>query len=86
MKYQAVYIEWIDSALKLPVWLNTEKLLEETIKPHDKYQTIAYLVGGNDLEYALAASIHFDDGEAVQFGNVFTIPKGCVTKLKNIKI
>ena len=36
----------------------------------------------NKLEYVFCASIHFEEGSAVSFGKVFTIPKGCVTKLK----
>ena len=36
------------------------------------------------LEYIFASSIHFEDEKAVGFGQIFSIPKGCVTKLKNI--
>ncbi len=85
MKYQAVYIEWIDSTMKLPVWFTTGKLVDETKEPKDKFQTVSYLVNQNKQEYILASSIHLDDDGVVNFGQVFTIPKGCVIKLVKIK-
>lgn len=85
-KYQAVYIEWIDSALKLPVWHVTGRLMDETKNITSVFKTVSYLINENKHEYILASSIHFDEGEVIQFGQVFTIPKGCVLKLKKIKI
>lgn len=83
-KYRAVWIEWIDSTMKLPVWFTPYKLIEETKEPKDKFYTIGYLVHENKKEYVIAGSIHFNDG-VENFGQVFTIPKGCVIKMKNIK-
>lgn len=86
-KYQAVWIEWIDSVMKLPVWFPTGKLIEETSNPSEKFYTLSYLVNENKKEYILASSIHFDEeGSVISFGQIFTIPKGCVTKMKKIKI
>lgn len=85
-KYKAVYVEWLDSTMKLPVWFSTKKLLDETSKASDKFQTVSYLVNQNKQEYVFASSIHFDSDGVIGFGQVFTIPKGCVTKLKRIKI
>ena len=85
-KYQAVYIEWIDSVMKLPVWHSTGDLFETTKEISSIMQTVGYLVNQNKHEYILTGSIHFDGGQAVQFGQVFTIPKGCVTKLIKLKI
>lgn len=84
--YKAVYVEWIDSTMKLPVWFSTERLVEKTHSPEDKFQTVSYLVNENKLEYIFASSIHFDEDGVVGFGQVFTIPKGCVTKMKKITI
>lgn len=86
MKYQAVFIEWIDSTMKMQIWVSTEKLIDETKNPSSKFRTISYLVNENKLEYILASSIHYENGEIVGFGQIFTIPKGCVTKMKKIKI
>lgn len=85
-KYQAVYIEWIDSTIKSQVWHTPSDLLNETKEVVSNFQTIAFLVNENKHEYILASSIHFDAGEAIQFGQVFTIPKGCVLKMQKIKI
>lgn len=85
-KYQAVYVEWIDSTMKVKVWHSTKGLIDETSKPHDTFRTIAYLVNQNTLEYIFASSIHSDEDGVCGFGQVFTIPKGCVTKLKKVVI
>lgn len=85
-KYQAVYIEWIDSVMKLPVWHSCDDLLGITKDISSIMHTIGYLVNENKNEYVLSGSIHFDGGEAIQFGQVFTIPKGCVLKMQKIKI
>lgn len=88
--YKAVYVEWIDSTMNKQVWWNAKDLLEDNKKVHDRFQSIAYLVTENKLEYVFANSIHLeDDGNkfhAVAFGEIFSIPKGCVTKMKNITI
>ncbi len=85
-KYQAVYIEWLDSTMRLPAWHSTGNLIEETRQPQDTFKTVAFLVSQNKHEYILANSIHLSEGDVIQFGQVFTIPKGCVTLIKKIKI
>lgn len=85
-KYKAMYVEWIDSTMKLPVWFTTGKLDEETKEPSDRFQTISYLVRENDKEYIFASSIHFTDNEVSSFGQIFTIPKGCVIKMVGVLI
>ncbi len=83
---KAVYVEWIDSTMRKQVWWSVADVIEDTKKVRDKFQTVAYLVNRNKLEYVFAATVHFDEGEAVALGEVFTIPRGCVTKLRNIEI
>ncbi len=85
--YQAVYVEWLDSCMKTPVWFSTGELLEGTKSVRDTFKTVSYLVNQNKYEYIFASSIHFDkDNDAVSVGQIFTIPKGCVTKMIKIKI
>lgn len=84
-KYNAVWIEWVDSCLKLPVWFSPGKLVDETNEPKERFYTLSYLVHENKKEYVLAASIHFNEDGIANFGQVFTIPKGCVVKIKKIK-
>lgn len=85
-EYKAVYVEWLDSCMRKQVWWGGKDLIEETKKPRDKFQTVSYLVNQNKHEYVFASSVHFEDGEAVSLGQIFTIPKGCVTKLKLLEI
>ncbi len=84
--YHAVWVEWIDSTMKLPVWFPTKKMLDETKEPNDKFHTVSYLVNQNKKEYVFASSVHFDNDGVINFGQVFTIPKGCVITMKKIKI
>lgn len=82
-----MYVEWIDSTMRKSVWSSAENLLNDTMTVQDRFQTIAYLVNQNKLEYIFSGSLHFDgDNDVVSFGQVFTIPKGCVTKLIKLKI
>lgn len=77
---------WVDSCAKLPVWFNPKRLIDEMSEAKEKFNTISYLVHENELEYIFAASVHFDDSGVVNFGGVFTIPKGCVLDIRNIAI
>ena len=85
-RYKGVCVEWIDSTMRKQVWFSVGQLLEDTKAPQDRFCTIAYLVSENKLEYIFASSVHFEEEEAVEFGQIFTIPKVCVLKIKNIKI
>lgn len=84
--YKAVYVEWIDSTMRKQVWWGNQELLDDTKKVHDRFQTVAYLVNQNKLEYVFSNSIHFEEENTVGFGCIFTIPKGCVTKMKVVTI
>jgi hypothetical protein len=80
-EHYPVYIEWLDSALKLPVWHTAEDLFEETKETSDTFNTLAYMVNENELEYFVASSLQFNEGVVASYGQVFSIPKGCVTKV-----
>jgi len=87
MTYQAIYLEWLDSTMKLPVWHTTGNLVDSTKSPKDFFKTTGWLVNQNKHEYIICASLHFDEnGGLVNMGAVLTIPKGCVTKIVKIKI
>lgn len=84
-EYNAVWIEWIDSVMRLPVWFTPEKIIDDLSEQTDRFYTISYLVHENKKEYVLASSIHFDSDGVSSFGQIFTIPKGCVIKIKKLK-
>jgi hypothetical protein len=41
-EHYPVYIEWLDSALKLPVWHTAEDLFEETKETSDTFNSVAH--------------------------------------------
>jgi hypothetical protein len=84
--FKAVYIEWLDSVMQSKVWHSFSSIVEDNKKPSNKFFTVGYLVTENKLEYVIAGSIHYEDGEAVSAGQIFKIPKGCVSKIKSIVI
>lgn len=84
-KYAPTYFEWIDSTLHIPVWQDMEEIIERANDPH-RMITIGHLIHETRLEYILAGSIHFEEGEAIRFGDIYSIPKGCVLKKKKITI
>lgn len=85
MKYEAVYVEWIDSVSLKQVWHSFSDVTKDHTKTTDKMQTIAYMIFENKKEYVFCNSIHFEEDKAVHAGNIFKIPKGCVTKIKRFK-
>jgi hypothetical protein len=84
--YLPVYVEWIDSTTQKKVWWSLQDLENDFKNPNIKMQTLAYLVMANKLEYIFCSSLHFEDGDCMSGGFVFSIPRGCVTKIKRIKI
>lgn len=83
---QAKYVEWIDSTMKPQVWWDVEELIKEVSEQKSVFKTIAYLAYETKDEYIFANSIHNNDGVVVSFGQIFSIPKGCVLKIKNVSI
>lgn len=50
----------------------------------DFFYSTGYLFKETKWHYYLANSIHFEDNEAVSMGHIFSIPKGCVIKIKKL--
>lgn len=85
--YSRVWIMWDDSvAWKAKVWWNIGNFFKDLKKneTNDYIYTTAYLFHKTKRNYYLANSIHFEEGKAVSFCQIFTIPVGCVIKMKNI--
>jgi hypothetical protein len=87
MTYKRVLITWIDSTMRKTVWW-TYQALEQDINESEKgeyFYSVGYLFKETKLNYYIANSIHFEDKKAVSFGSIFSIPKGCVLKIENLK-
>jgi len=86
-QYKRVLITWIDSTMRKRVWYQYQDL-ENDIKEGEKgeyFYSVGYLFKETKLNYYLANSIHFEDKKAVSFGQIFSIPKGCVLKIEHFK-
>lgn len=86
-QYKRVLITWIDSTMRKTVWWNYEILSKEITEAEkgEYFYSVGYLFKETKLNYYLANSIHFEDKKAVSFGQIFSIPKGCVIKIEHLK-
>lgn len=84
-KYQRVYIEWIDSTMSRVPWHEYEDIIESGYFNSQKHITLAYLIFENKDEYIFSSSIYLENEEVATVGQVFTIPKGCVTKFEYLE-
>jgi len=84
--YLPVCVEWIDSASQNTIWWSLKDINKEMETVNIKMTTFAYLITSNKLEYIFCSSLQFEEGRCVSCGFVFSIPKGCVTKMKKVKI
>lgn len=86
-QYKRVLIKWLDSTSRKTVWWDYEVLNREIIKSEkgEYFYSVGYLFKETKLNYYLANSIHFEDKKAVSFGQIFSIPKGCVLKIEHLK-
>lgn len=85
-KYERVWIKWIDSTMRKKVWWSPQEILDE-IKISEKQDfmySVGYLFKETKSYYYLCNSIHFEEGMAVSFGQIFSIPKGCMIQIKKI--
>lgn len=84
--YHRVWIKWLDSTMQKRVWWSPQEILDEikTAEAGDYFYSTGFLFKETKLHYYLANSIHFEDGVAVSFGEVFSIPKGCVLQIKKL--
>lgn len=80
-----VFVEWLDSISQAQVWFSPDTIRDTFKEPTDKIYTIAYLIHQNKKEYIFASSAHCTEDGVINFGKIFTIPKGCIVKIKKIK-
>ncbi len=86
-KYKKVKIKWFDSTSYKKIWWNQNDL-DETIKESeekDYFYSTGYLIRETKRHYYLSNSLHIEDGDVIEFAQIFTIPKGCCESLKIIK-
>ena len=82
--YHRVWIKWLDSTMRKKVWWSPIDILDDVKKCEDGdyFYSTGYLFKETKKHYYLANSLHFEDKEVVSFGQIFSIPKGCVIQIK----
>lgn len=85
-KYKPVLVEWVDSMSQPPIWQSPDEVIDRFAETKDRIYSIQYLIHQNKMEYVFASSLHICEGKVITFGEIFTIPKGCVLKMKTIKL
>ena len=80
---ELIEVHWDDSMLDTQVWWYPEEWIETRAKKQEKFKTIGYKFYKDKNIIAFANSIHYDeDGNISKLGTIFTIPVGCITKIK----
>lgn len=77
-KYNLVHVEWDDSTNTPPDW---HKIGSSILKPA-KCVSVGYIVYECKRYITLAQSLT-DGGDC---SNIFTIPRGCITRTRKIKL
>lgn len=84
--WQLVTITWIDSIqMSTPWW--TPLAFDKDVERYEQVDRIlstGYLFKETKDYFYIANSIHFEDGNAVSFGSIFSIPRGCVKKIEKL--
>ncbi len=73
-----VEVQWNDSCALSEVWVSKRDLEEITLTPSDCC-TVGYLIQENEESISVAQSINDN-----QFGKIFTIPLGCVHRIREL--
>jgi len=71
--------------MRKQVWWSVEDALNETKEAEkDYFYSVGYLFKETKRYYYISGSIHIENDKLVSFGEIFSIPKGCVIKKQNI--
>lgn len=84
--YKRMCIKWRDSMSFAKVWYAPDEIFKEIrgSEKSDYIWSIGYLFKETKQNYYLANSIDFQGGAVIRFGQIFSIPKGCVSDIQNI--
>lgn len=79
-KHKAVYVEWIDSATVVPVWMSKEDALEwSNDTKNNKIIQVGFILKKTKRFLLLVSRISPE-----QVGGVFKIPIKCVIKISSL--
>ena len=82
-KIRKAEIHWIDSTQSNQVWWDIEEYMSNMKKSQEVFISVGYIIDKGKKKIVLATSIHIDDdGDVNRAGTIFTIPLGCITKIK----
>ena len=78
--WSRVWVIWIDSAKFRQPWWSYEDFAKESKSPAEMWSCGYKFHEDKNFVY-LATSLQWEDGKVVMFGNITSIPKGCIKKI-----
>ncbi len=84
-KPKLVAVEWRDSFSARGSWMSEEISVSLTKGGGQSAVTVGYVVKEDSKGIMLAQSYTDDAGEERQWGGLWFVPKGCVTKVRRVK-
>lgn len=82
MKYKAVYVEWIDSAMTDPGWMSEEDAVSwANDDSNNTIRQIGFVVKKTKKTLLLASSVSNEN-----IGGVFKIPVSCIITLTFLQV
>jgi hypothetical protein len=84
--WERVVVYWIDSVHFSQPWWDAAQFIEHVKKPDNRMEMMStgFKFYEDRQHVYLANSIDFAGDKLVHFGGVFSIPKGCISKIMKL--
>lgn len=80
-----VHILWRDALGNTAFWEELDSIVDGLLEESDLMETVGQVVEIDDRYVIIASSIHYNSlGEPVKAGGIFSIPVGCIIKMRKI--
>ena len=80
-----VHIVWRDALSNTLFWEPIDDAISFLNKEIDLMETVGQVIKIDKRYVTVVSSVHYNsDGESVKVGGVFSIPKGCIVKMRKI--
>ncbi len=79
------HITWRDALGNTTFWEELDSIIDGLIGESDLMETVGQIIDIDSRYVTIASSIHYDrDGKPVKAGGIFSIPIGCIIKMRKI--
>ena len=80
-----VHIVWRDALGNTAFWEDLDSVVDDLSRESDLMETVGQIVEIDDRYVTIASSIHYNSlHEAVKAGGIFSVPTGCIIKMRKI--